>query len=225
VQLTSTWADPGFSGSFLPVARDVTAQGFRATWQVSHYGRDYPQEWGTHGSVLPPAASVVEASAFGVNLFQPVTAYRTTERAIKYGVLFLGLVFGTFFLFETVSGVRLNALNYLLVGAALYLFYLGLLSLAEFIGFALGYLVAATASVLLIGLYCRSVLRRGRRALLVSGMLTGVYGYLYFVLQMEDFALIAGTAALFVLLAAVMYATRRLTDDTAAPGLTTVPSR
>jgi inner membrane protein len=217
VKLTSTWADPGFSGSFLPVARQVSPQGFAATWQVSHYGRDYPQEWATHGSVPAPAVGVVEASAFGVSLFQPVTAYRTIERAIKYGVLFLGLVFATFFLFETVSGVRLNALNYLLVGAALCLFYLGLLSLAEFIGFANGYAVAAAASVLLIGLYSRSVLRRGSRALLVSAMLSGVYGYLYFVLQMEDFALLAGTAALFVLLAAVMYATRRLTGDVAEP--------
>ncbi len=213
VQLASPWPDPGFTGSFLPVTRNVGPRGFSATWQVSHYGRDFPQEWSTHGTVTAPAATAIESSAFGVNLFQAVTAYRTIERASKYGVLFLGLVFMTFFLFETLSGVRLNALNYLLVGAALCLFYLGLLSLAEFVGFARGYTIAAAASVLLIGLYSRAVLRSATRALVVSGMLGGVYGYLYFVLQMEDFALLAGTGALFALLAAAMYATRRLAPE------------
>jgi inner membrane protein len=213
VRVASTWPDPGFTGSFLPVRREIGPEGFKATWQVSHYGRDFPQAWATAGSVPPPAASAVEASAFGVNLVHTVTAYRTVERAIKYGVLFLALVFTTFFLFEALSEVRLGALNYLLVGAALCLFYLGLLSLSEFVGFTAAYAGAAGASVLLIGLYSRSVLRRTRRALLVGGMLGGVYAYLYFVLQMEDFALLAGTGTLFVLLAAVMYATRRLDGE------------
>lgn len=209
MRLASTWADPGFRGSFLPVKREIGPQGFSAAWQVSHYGRDFPQAWSTHGSVKAPAAAAVEAAAFGVNLVETVTAYRTIERAIKYGVLFLALVFVTFFLFEATAGVRLNALNYLLVGAALCVFYLGLLALAEFIGFARAYAGAAAASLLLIALYSWSVLQSGRRAVLVGGMLGGVYGYLYFVLQLEDFALLAGTAALFALLAAVMYATRR----------------
>jgi inner membrane protein len=161
----------------------------------------------------------VEASAFGVNLVETMTAYRTIERAIKYGVLFLGLAFATFFLFETLSAVRLNALNYLLVGGALCLFYLGLLSLSEFIGFTSAYAVAAAVSLLTVGLYSWSVLRSPARAWLVSGMLGGVYGYLYFVLRMEDFALLAGTAALFALLAAVMYATRRA-EEAANPAAT-----
>ena len=127
-------------------------------------------------------------------------------------MLFLGLAFATFFLFETLSAVRLNALNYLLVGAALCLFYLGLLSLSEFIGFTLAYALAAAVSLLTIGLYSWSVLHSGARAWLVSAMLGGVYGYLYFVLRMEDFSLLAGTAALFALLAAVMYATRRVDE-------------
>ena len=215
VQLASPWSSPGFFGSFLPVNREIGANGFTASWQVSYYGRDYPQQWSTANAV--PAAQVVEASAFGVNLVETVTAYRTIERSIKYGVLFLGLAFATFFLFEMLSGIRLNALNYLLVGGALCLFYLGLLSLSEFIGFTPAYVVAAAVSLLTVGLYSWSVLHSGRRAALVSAMLGGVYGYLYFVLQMEDFALVAGTAGLFALLAAVMYATRRVTDASAPP--------
>lgn len=208
VQLSSSWPAPGFFGSFLPVTREIAASGFKAIWKVSYYGRDFPQQWSS-GAGSAPAAQVVESSAFGVNLVETVTAYRTIERAIKYGILFLGLAFATFFLFETVSAVRLNALNYLLVGGALCLFYLGLLSLSEFIGFTLAYVAAAGASLLTVGLYSWSVLHSAARAWLVSGMLGGVYGYLYFVLRMEDFALLAGTAALFALLAAVMYATRR----------------
>jgi inner membrane protein len=212
VQLQSTWRAPGFFGAFLPVSREVSPDGFKATWKVGFYGRDCPQQWSTTAGLVP-ATQVIEASAFGVNLVEGVTAYRTIERAIKYGVLFLGLAFATFFLFETISAVPLNALNYLLVGAALCLFYLGLLSLSEFIGFTPAYVAAAAASLLMVGLYSWSVLRSAWRAVLVSGMLSGVYGYLYFVLRMEDFSLLAGTAALFALLAAVMYATRRI-DDT-----------
>lgn len=208
VTLASTWPSPGFQGAFLPVTRDVGAKGFSATWRVSYYGRDFPQQW-TPGVGEPVLPQALETAAFGVNLVEPVTAYRTIERAIKYGVLFLALVFATFFLFETVSAVRLTALNYLLVGVALCLFYLGLLALSEFIGFAPAYVGAAAVSLLLVGLYGWSVLRSGWRAVLVSGMLGGVYGYLFFVLQMEDVSLLAGTVALFALLAAVMYATRR----------------
>jgi inner membrane protein len=209
VQVTSPWKSPGFFGAFLPMEREIGANGFSATWQVGFYGRDFPQQWTTALGAAPGPASI-EASAFGVNLVDTITAYRTIERAIKYGVLFLALVFSTFFLFEVVSAVRLNALNYLLVGFALCLFYLGLLSLSEFIGFTSAYAGAAALSLLMVGLYGWSVLQEGRRALVVSGLLAGVYAYLYMVVRMEDFALLAGTGALFALLAAVMFATRRL---------------
>jgi inner membrane protein len=210
VKLASPWTAPGFSGSFLPVRRNVGEKGFDATWQVSYYGRDFPQHWTNAAAATPPAVATIEASAFGVTLVQTMTAYRIVERAIKYGVLFLALVFVTFFLFEALGDLQLNLLNYLLVGLALCLFYLGLLSLSEFIGFTAAYVGAAGASVLLIGLYGWSVLRKAWRAALVAAMLTGVYGYLYFVLRMEDFALLAGTGALFAVLAAIMWATRRV---------------
>ena len=209
VKLTSTWAAPRFDGAYLPVEREVGVEGFSARWGVSYYGRSFPQQW-VEGGEGQPSAQKIEETAFGVSLMEPVNAYRTVERAIKYGVLFITLVFTTFFLFEAVCGLRLNALNYLLVGAALCLFYLGVLALAEFWPFGWAYALAAGLSTGLIALYAWRILRGGRRAWLVGGMLGGVYGYLYFVLQMEDFALLAGTGALFAVLAAVMYATRRL---------------
>ncbi|MFA6961034.1 MAG: cell envelope integrity protein CreD [Opitutaceae bacterium] len=212
VKLVSTWADPSFGGAYLPTEREVGADGFSAAWRVSYYGRSFPQQW-AEGEDGQPSVQKIEETAFGVSLMEPVNAYRTVERAIKYGILFITLVFTTFFLFEAVCGVRLNALNYLLVGAALCLFYLGVLALAEFLTFGWAYAFAAVASTLLIALYSRRILRSGRRAWVVGGMQGGVYGYLYFVLQMEDFALLAGTGALFAVLAAVMWATRNLSGD------------
>jgi len=210
VKLASTWADPSFGGAYLPTEREVGAAGFSAAWRVSYYGRSFPQQW-IEGGETQPSVEKIEETAFDVSLMQPVNAYRTVERAIKYGVLFITLVFTTFFLFEAVCRVRLSALNYLLVGAALCLFYLGLLALAEFTAFGVAYALAAGVSTLLIAWYARQILKSGPRACLVGGMLGGVYGYLYFVLQMEDFALLAGTGALFAVLAAVMWATRKLT--------------
>ncbi|MDR1283715.1 MAG: cell envelope integrity protein CreD [Opitutaceae bacterium] len=218
VKLASAWPDPGFSGAWLPMTREVGSGGFSAEWQVSWYGRNFPETGLLSGArdqpdSLPGGLSGGlpdwDDSAFGVDLLQPLNAYRVTERAIKYGVLFITLVFTTFFIFEAVSGVRLSALNYLLVGTALCLFYLGTLALAEFVAFGAAYGLSAAASTLLIACYSRRILDSGCRAWIVGGLLGGVYGYLYFVLRMEDFSLLAGTAALFVVLAAVMYVTRK----------------
>jgi inner membrane protein len=217
VAVTSSWAAPSFNGAYLPADREVGPEGFKAAWRVSYYGRSFPQQWATGGD-NQPSAQKIEESSFGVSLLEPVNAYRTAERAIKYGVLFITLVFATFFLFEAVCGLRLNALNYLLVGGALCLFYLGLVALAEFMVFGAAYGLSAAASIGLIALYARRVLQDGKRAWWVAGLLGGVYGYLYFVLQMEDFALLAGTGALFVVLAAVMYVTRHLTASSMPEG-------
>jgi inner membrane protein len=209
VKLDSPWADPSFTGAFLPSERTISPSGFTAAWKVPHYGRDLPQQWidFDHASI---AAEKVQASLFGVEFVKAVDSYRAVERAIKHGALFLTLVFTTFFLFEVLSSLRLHSLHYLLVGAALCLFYLGLLSLSEFFSFGNAYLVSASASTLFIGAYCRSVLRSGRRSAIIVALLGATYGFLYFVLHMQDYAFLAGTAALFVFLAAVMYATRNV---------------
>jgi len=210
VRLASSWADPSFNGAFLPTQRQVSAKGFEASWEVSFYGRNFPQQWSYRHSERPPKESEFAAAAFGVELMENINAYRVIERAIKYGVLFIALVFATFFLFEAASGLRLNALNYLLVGAALCLFYLGLLALAEFWRFGAAYCVAAVASLSLVGSYSTAILRTRSRAFLVCGLLALVYGYLYLILQLEDYALLAGTVALFMALAAVMWVTRHI---------------
>lgn len=136
--------------------------------------------------------------------------YRMVERALKHGVLVLALVFAAFFLFEILAGLRLHLVHYALVGAALCLFYLALLALGEVAQPGPAYIGAAVASSSLISLYSAAILRSRARAGTIAGLLAAVYGALYVVLRMEDYALLAGTAALFAALGAVMYFTRNI---------------
>lgn len=136
--------------------------------------------------------------------------YRMVERALKHSVLILALVFTAFFLFETLTTLRLHVVHYGLVGAALALFYLALLALGEVLPPGLAYAGAATASSLLIVLYCVPILQSAARAGLIAGLLASEHSVLYVVLRLEDYALLAGTAALFAALGAVMYFTRHV---------------
>ena len=145
-------------------------------------------------------------------------SYRVVERAMNYDALVAALVFTAFFLFEALTGLRLHAVHYGLVGAALCLFYLALLALGEFVGPDLAYLGAAVASSLLIVLYSSAILRSQARAGVVAALMAGVYGILYVVLRQENYALLAGTATLFAALAAVMFFTRNVDWDGDAPG-------
>jgi inner membrane protein len=206
VDLSSPWPSPSFGGAYLPGEREVGDEGFSARWRVPYLGRNLPQAWLDAGV----DAGRLYGSAFGVGLILPADGYQKTERSIKYGVLFILLTFVTFFLLELVSPARLHAMHYLLVGSALCLFYLLLLSLSEHLGFGPAYLLGAGGSTVLIGAYSRTVLASGRFALLLGGSLAALYGYLYVLLQAEDYALLLGSVGLFLILALVMYLTRRL---------------
>ncbi|HEX6903108.1 MAG TPA: cell envelope integrity protein CreD [Thermoanaerobaculia bacterium] len=214
VSVKSPWPSPSFAGAFLPDSRRVTGTGFDATWNVSWLGRGYPQQWRSDDV----KSENVFASAFGVELFLPVDSYQKTERSVKYGVLFLLLTFLTFFLYEVFNPFSLHPIQYLLVGSAICLFYLLLLSLSEHLSFSLAYGVAAAATVLLIGGYSATILRGALRALLMTVVLGGLYGYLYVLLQLEDYALLLGSVGLFVILALVMYLTRKVDWSAARPG-------
>jgi len=209
VRLTSSFPDPSFHGTFLPAQRTVRADGFEADWQVSYYGRGYPQQW-SDAIGHPLQGDTVAASLFGVGLVPVMDSYRYVERAIKYGILFLALVFTAFFLFEVRSLTRVHPFQYALVGAALCLFYLAILSLSEFIPFGWAYLAGSVAATTLIGLYSAWVLKGARRAWLMAAGLAAIYAFLYVLLRQQEYSLLYGTAALFLALAVVMYTTRRL---------------
>ena len=208
--LKSNWPDPGFRGAFLPADRSVRADGFDANWKISYYGRDYPQHWTSQAGNEHFTTKAVSESLFGAEFLSILDAYRYVERSIKYGVLFLALVFTTFFLFEVTARQKIHPLQYLMVGAALCLFYLLLLSISEFRGFGLAYLIAAAVSTILITWYCRYFLGGGVRTLMIGAGLAGVYTFIYITLRQQDYALLMGAIALFILLAVVMYVTRKI---------------
>ena len=210
VTLKSNWPDPGFRGAFLPADRTVRPDGFEAKWKVSYYGRDYPQKWTSRVGNERFTTMAVGNSLFGTQFVRVLDAYRYVERSIKYGVLFFVLVFTTFFLFEITARQKIHPLQYLMVGAALCLFYLALLSASEFIGFSFAYLIAAVAATGLVTWYCSHFLGGGVRTLMIGGGLLGVYTFLYITLRQQDYALLMGTVALFILLALVMYVTRKV---------------
>ena len=208
--LASSWPDPSFDGAFLPASREVGEAGFTAAWDVSWLGRGFPQSWRSSEAEEVAPGETVHASAFGVELALPVDAYQKTERSVKYGVLFLALTFLTFFIYEVFSPFALHPVQYLLVGFALCLFYLLLLSLAEHAPFGWAYAAASAAIVCLISGYSAAILKGRARAAAMAGVLALLYGYLYVLLRAEDFALLLGSLGLFVILALVMWVTRRI---------------
>ncbi len=210
VELTSKWSDPSFGGAYLPEARSVTPGGFSARWSISSLARSYPQAWRAAGDQSANALESIGPSAFGVGLISPVGHYQKTERSMKYGALFIILTFLTFFLYELLSPVTLHPVQYFLVGGALCLFYLLLLSISEQAPFAVAYAIGSAATVTLISCYAAALLRSWLRVLGLAGVLSLLYGYLYVLLQLEDWALLMGSIGLFLILALVMYATRRV---------------
>jgi inner membrane protein len=206
VELTSDWPHPSFQGAFLPAERTIAAEGFTATWQVLELNRAFGQGW-MDGQV---DAAALNGVSFGVALHHSVDIYQRGERAIKYALLFIALTFLTFFAWEQVADIRLHPLQYLLVGLALSIFYLLLIALSEHIDFALAYLVAAVALVMLLGVYISGALGSARRGLAMGGAMTAVYALLYVLVLSEDYALLLGATTLFIALAAVMLVTRRV---------------
>ena len=207
-KLATPWADPKFIGTVAPDSREIGTDRFTAKWKVSGFSRSYPQQWSGAGDGCVSGEDI-RSSMFGVALLNLVDVYREVERVLKYAILFIVLVFSTFFLFEVTGRLRIHPVQYILVGAALCLFYLGLLALSEVVSFGKAYLIGAAAATSLIGFYSTGVLKSGTRGGLLTGGLALVYGFLYVVLQLQDFSLLMGTAGLFILLAAIMAATRK----------------
>lgn len=210
VTLASPWPSPGFSGGLLPLTRDVRNDGFNAEWRSNYLSRPFPQAWLDGAIDRSDLAAKTADTTFGVTLVTTVDHYQQVERAAKYGGLFIVLTFGVFFVWEVVERLRLHPVQYLLVGMALVVFYLLLLSLAEQVGFAPAYAIAATATVLLVGGYASTMLGAGRRGAAVGAWVSVLYGVLFVLLRLEDLALLVGAFVVFLSLAAVMYLTRRV---------------
>ena len=206
VTLTSNWPNPSFKGNWLPSKHLVNSDGFEAIWNIPFLGRNYPQQWKTGVDFK----GAVEASQFGVNFLAPIDHYRMGHRSIKYAALFVVLTFITLWLFEILNGIRIHSLQYLLLGAGISVFYLLELSLAEHLGFVTAYIVASLAIVLLLVAYSVVVLRSPKKASIIGVIMAILYSYLYIVLRSQDYALLIGSIGLFVVIASIMYLTRKI---------------
>jgi inner membrane protein len=222
VELKSTWPHPNFDGQFSPRNPQISAKGFLATWDISALGSGAQAQY-LGGAT--PAATAVAANAMvdpatgnssntldslSVTMIEPVNVYSQADRASKYGILFVVLTFVGFFMYELVKRLAIHPIQYLLVGLALAIFFLLLLSLSEHIPFYAAYLLASVACIGLLGVYLSAVLKSRSRGVGFAAMLTLLYAALYGLLVSEDNALVLGSLLLFAILAAVMLITRKI---------------
>ena len=203
VHLVSEWATPSFNGAFLPDERTVGAEGFTAEWRVLHLNRNYPQQW--RGGAVN-----IGESAFGLDLLLPVDQYQKSMRAAKYAILVIALTFLTFFLAEVRNRKRAHPFQYILIGLALCLFYTLLLSLSEHVSFNAAYILAGVATVGTVTAYTVSIFKTRFLSLLTGVVLLVLYGFVFLILQLEDYALLVGSIGLFVALTLTMYLSRNV---------------
>jgi inner membrane protein len=208
IQLSSDWPHPSFTGDYLPNKPSISNSGFKAHWQTTFFATNL--EEAVQACAKREQCTEFNARRLGVSLVDPVDQYLKSDRAVKYALLFIALTFASFFLFEVLKSLSVHAVQYALVGAALALFYLLLLSLSEHLGFALAYAISSGACVLLISYYVVGILGSARRALGFGAALAALYALLYTLLNAEDYALLMGALLLFAALAAIMLLTRRV---------------
>ncbi len=214
VSLTSPWATPSFTGAFLPDQRTVADTGFRAAWKILQYNRNFPQQ-GIGAFFVqerndPDQSKVVPSTDFGVKFLLPVDEYQKTTRSAKYAIMFIIITFSVFFFVEILNKKRIHPIQYLLVGFAISLFYLLLLSISEHLSFDRAYLIGMGVVLTLVTFYVRYVFKNTQLTVLFSGILALLYGFFYSLLQLEDYALLLGTAGLVLILGIVMYLTRNV---------------
>ena len=205
VNLQSDWPHPSFQGDVLPNKHRIDENGFTAGWSIPHLARNYPQIW-----PLETESFDIGSFSAGVNLFESVSLYSKITRAIKYGSLFFILTYITFLIFEMGIGKRLHIVQYGMIGLALSMFYLTLLSMAEHTGFFIAYISAAAIIIVMISLYAYAAIRSLGRTGIIILLLSGLYFLLYSLLKLEDHALMGGTVLLLVILSVMMYMTRNI---------------
>lgn len=201
--IESNWHSPSFNGNFLPENKTITQNGFTANWKISYLNRPFTQQ---HFNVLPDLSDY----AFSTDFVIPVDEYQQNERASKYGFLVIGLTFLVFFLIQNISKINIHIFQYTMIGLALIMFYTLLISITEHSSFRLAYIVAGISVVVMITLYSISILKNKRFPMFIAVALSALYSFIYVIIQLEDYALLAGSIGLFMILGAVMYFSRKI---------------
>ncbi len=202
-KMTSNWNSPNFNGNFSPISRDITDKGFEANWKILHFNRPFAQ---SYFDILPELGKY----AFAVDFITPVDEYQQSERASKYGFLVIGLTFLIFFLIQSISKINIHIFQYSMIGIALIMFYTLLISITEHSSFSFAYLVAGASVIVMISLYSISILKDKKFPMFIGASLSVLYTFIYVIIQLEDYALLVGSIGLFLILAAVMYFSRKI---------------
>lgn len=203
--LGSNWPHPNFIGDFLPQQRTVEESGFTASWQSTWFANNINNNFSDAQRI-----DVNHLPTFSVTVANPVDHYQLTDRAVKYAVLLIGLTFMSFFLLETLTGLRVHPMQYLLVGLSLVMFYLVLLAVSEHVGFNIAWMLASLVCAGMNSFYLRAVLNSRKASLMFTAGLLMLDGMLWLLLQSEDSALLVGTGVLFAALSAIMLLTRHI---------------
>lgn len=201
--LNSSWPTPSFEGNFLPNDHESTEAGFTANWKVLDFNRNYPQQWIGNDNQL-------SSNTFGVKLFASVNEYTKNTRSAKYAFLLISLSFMVFFFFEIINGLNIHAIQYIFIGLAISIFYILLLSLSEHIGFNAAYWVSTLAIIGLIVPYSAAILKDKKRTGILAATIGAIYTFIFIILQLEDYALLAGSIGLFAVLAVAMLLSRKI---------------
>jgi inner membrane protein len=212
VEVSGNWASPSFDGRYLPDYRKIDKDGFSARWGMVYFNRPFAQQWVADDSVLNKMQTYGNA-IFGVKLKVPVDQYQKSMRTSKYGILIILLTFISLFLTELITKQNIHAFNYILIGAAMIVYYTLLLSFSEQVGFNIAYLIASVATITLVSIFTASLLKKRLFAMLFALILGIFYVFIYVIIQLEDLALLIGSIALFVIIAALMYFSRKINWD------------
>lgn len=207
INLDSSWPHPEFFGATLPSKHRISAEGMQANWQVTQFSTGVISKL---EECQRKSCESLKDMGFGVKLIEGVDVYLQSMRAIKYGILFIGLSFITFFIYETLKNLRIHSVQYALVGLAIAVFYLLLVSLSEHIAYVRAYLLSTLACVSLLTYYIRFVLGGWKDAFFFAALYLALYGILYVIIQSEDSALLMGSALIFSVLAGIMVVTRNI---------------
>ncbi|HVV54936.1 MAG TPA: cell envelope integrity protein CreD [Mucilaginibacter sp.] len=212
VALSGNWDSPSFDGRYLPDTRVITNQGFTAKWRMLYYNRPFPQQWVNDTGLLSNGKKTADAT-FGVKLKIPVDEYQKNMRTSKYAILIILLTFVSLFFTELIIKQKVHPFNYILIGAAMVIYYILLLSFSEQIGYTLAYIVASVATIVLIAAFLASLLKDRKAAAIFTLILTIFYSFIYVIIQLEDLSLLIGSIALFIIIAVLMYSSRKINWD------------
>lgn len=233
IDAKGNWTNPSFNGGYLPEDRKVTENTFEANWGIPSFSRKIPLQWTvansriynfsgismtedrsysmTESAVAPNYGNTVneieqstDLDMVQINFLPEINNYQKINRVAKYGILVIVLTFASLFFTEIIKKQRVHLIQYILIGAAMVLFYSLLLAISEHLGFNLAYLIAGLATVILISTFIKMITKDNKTALLFAGILSVFYTFIFVLMQLRDYSLIVGTVGIFIILAVLM---------------------